>query len=118
MRRGTALLVALALTGCAVGPPLEARLAAWIGRSESDLVTAFGVPTRTYEVDGLKFLQYEDRRAQLVPYDPFWGPRPYGRFGPLWSPPPPAYVVRECAVTFALRQGMIESFSFRGDGCA
>lgn len=119
MRSGGALVAAAALAalgGCATGPPLEARLQAWIGRSEGELVSAFGVPERTYEVEGRKFLQYEERRTQLVPGDPLRYGWPYRRYyGPAWAPP--AYVVRQCDVTFALRKGVVESFSFRGDGC-
>jgi hypothetical protein len=106
---------ALGLAACTPAPPLEARLQPWIGRSEVDLVAAFGVPSRTYQVDQLKFLQFEQRRTQFVPGDyPFY--RPFGRFGPIGGYPP-TIVVIGCDVTFALRQGVVDSFSFRGDGC-
>ncbi len=113
-------LAAAALAGCETLPPLETRLQPWVGRSEADLVAAFGVPARTHEAGGLRFLQYEDRRTQIVASDPWFYGRPwwpgYGRFGPV-LPPPPSYVVRACSVTFALREGVVEGFSFRGDGC-
>jgi hypothetical protein len=114
-RIGAVVGVLLALAGCGVGPPLQDRLAPWVGRSEADLVSAFGVPAGTYEVDGRKFLQFEQRRTQIIPSDPF-PYRGYGRFGPLWSPSP-GYIVVGCDITFALRRGVVDSFSFRGDGC-
>ena len=60
MRR---LLPLLLLAGCATGPGIEARLAPLVGGSEAALVEALGVPTRTHEAGGLRFLQYEERRA-------------------------------------------------------
>lgn len=118
MRRrapAAAALLALAAGACASGPPLEARLQPWVGRSEGDLVAALGVPVRTYTVDDRHFLQFEERRTQLLPSDPYLY-RPYGRFGPLWQPGP-SYVVVGCDVTFALRRGVVESFTYRGEGC-
>jgi hypothetical protein len=111
------LVVAAALAGCTALPPLETRLQPWIGRGEAELVTAFGVPARTYEAGDRRFLQYEERRAQLLPADPWWPGWPHR--GPWWyaPPPPPAYVVRGCDVTFVLRRGVVEGFTFRGDGC-
>jgi hypothetical protein len=116
-KRGAAAALALlgAAAACAPVPPLEARLQPWIGRGEADLVSAFGVPSGTYEVEGRKFLQIEQRRTQILPSDPLFY-RPYGRFGPVWAPGP-GYVVLTCDVTFALRRGVVESFSFRGEGC-
>ena len=117
MMRRLAILPMLLLAGCATGPTLEQRLLPFIGQSEGELVTALGVPERTYETEGRKFLAYEERRSYLMP-DPYW-PRPYGfgrRFGPPWSPGP-YYVTRTCDITFTLRGGRVESFAARGDGC-
>jgi hypothetical protein len=117
----SAAAAAAAVAGCAVGPPLEQRLLPFIGQSEGNLVAVLGVPERTYEVEGRKFLTFEDRRSYIVAGDPFlyrgysYG---YGRrfgYGPYFAPP--GYVVRTCEITFALRGGRVESFSFRGDGC-
>ncbi|MBU8536324.1 hypothetical protein [Falsiroseomonas tokyonensis] len=111
------LLVALAALGaCAQGPTLDQRLSTFVGRGEADLVAALGVPVRTYEAEGRRFLQFEQRRNLLVasplaaPYGP-WGPR-YG----YWAPPP-SYVQASCDLTFALRDQRVESFSYRGEAC-
>lgn len=108
---------ALVLLGasCATGPGLESRLQATIGQGEGELVSAFGVPTRTYEADGRKFLQYEERRTQAVASDPYFSRFP-GRFGSAFSPYP-AFVVRSCDITFTLTGGRVASFSFRGEAC-
>ena len=115
MRRWV-LLGSLAVAGCATGPTLEQRLLPFVGRSESELVATLGVPERTYEVEWRKFLTFEDQRSYIVA-----GPYPlypaYGRFGygPVFTPP--GYVVRTCEITFAVRGGRVESFTYRGDGC-
>jgi hypothetical protein len=59
--RRTAALRSLALaalvTGCATRQAFEARMAAFVGRPEGELVTVLGVPGCTYEADGRRFLQ-------------------------------------------------------------
>ncbi len=108
-------LLPLALAACATEPPLETRLQPLVGRTEAELVQTLGVPSATYEADGNRFLQYEERTSTLYPGDPFWGGGRYGRFGPYFAPP--GYIVRTCEITFAVRQGRVESFTYRGDGC-
>ena len=115
MKRWASLCALSAVSaGCAIPPPLEQRLSPFVGRSEGDLVAALGVPERTYEVEGRKFLTFEDRRSYVVagPSVPAYG---YGRFGPYFAPP--GYIVRTCEITFAVRGGRVESFNYRGDGC-
>ena len=112
------LLCSLATAGCATGPTLDQRLLPFVGRGEAELVAALGVPERTYEVEGRKFLTFEERRSYLVaggyPLYPGYG---FGRFGygPVFTPP--SYIVRTCEITFTLREGRVETFTFRGDGC-
>ena len=112
MRR---LLPLMLLAGCAIGPGLESRLAASIGQSELQLVEGFGVPNRTYETGGLRFLQYEERRQVMHQLDPYWG-YPYGRFAP-YSVAGPVLLTRSCDITFILKEGRVQSFTTRGDDC-
>ncbi|MFC7472953.1 hypothetical protein ACFQS7_01205 [Dankookia sp. GCM10030260] len=113
------LFLPLLLAACATEPPLEVRLQPLVGKTEAELVQALGVPNATYEVDGNRFLQYEDQTSTVYPGDPFWGGR-YRRFGgPIYSPP--LVVTRTCAITFALAgqkgEHRVGSFTFRGNGC-
>ncbi|WP_111399904.1 hypothetical protein [Humitalea rosea] len=108
-----ALLALPLLAACATGPTVEQRLGTLIGRPEGDVVAALGVPTRVHEVDGRRFLQFEQSRTVPIPSSPFGNG--YGwRRGYM---PGPSYAVVQCAITFALRDGRAESFSLRGDGC-
>jgi hypothetical protein len=123
MRRVAApalLLPLLALAACAQGPTLDQRLSTFVNRPEGELVAAMGVPVRTYEVEGRRFLQYESRRTVAFagapdPY-PYWGP--WGHRRAYFYNPPPSYGVVGCDITFALRQGRVESYTFRGEGCS
>ena len=117
MRR--VLLLALPLAACAQGPTLQEQLQAHVGKSELDLVTTLGVPVRTYEVEGRRFLQYEQRRSVLYQEPglqrPFYG----GPWGPRWGyvPGPAVVGVVGCDITFELREGRVQGFSYRGQGC-
>jgi hypothetical protein len=117
MKRRASLCSLAAAAGCATGPTLEQRLLPFVGRGEAELVAALGVPERTYEVGGRKFLTFEDKRSYVVAGYPSMYPYGYGRFGygPFFSPP--GYIVRTCEITFAVRGGRVESFNYRGDGC-
>jgi hypothetical protein len=110
----------LALAGCAQGPTLDQRLSVFVNRPESELVAAMGVPARIHEVEGRRFLQYETRRtvAFAGPPEPYpwgWG-GPWRRRG-FYGPPSTVYGLVGCDITFALRDGRVESYTFRGDGC-
>ena len=131
-------LVALAaspfvLAGCARATPeaFNARMAAFVGRSEADLVAGLGVPARTYEAEARRFLQYEDRRLVTYPGDPFFGAG-YGgfgyggfgrrRFGSAFggyygAGLGPIVETRACNVTFELRGGRVAGFVARGNDC-
>lgn len=65
MRR---LLPLLTLAACAQAPSAPDP-AAWIGRTEGELVAALGVPSRVHEADGRRFLAYDTfgGRSSVVP---------------------------------------------------
>ena len=113
MSRWVPLWLLALVVACATGPTLEQRLSPYVGRGEGELVAALGAPDRTYEADGRKFLTFEEQRSYIVAGEPFLYRG--SRYGPYF--PPPGYVVRSCEITFAVRQGRVESFTFRGDGC-
>jgi hypothetical protein len=113
MRR-LAIALPLLLAACAQGPTLTERLNPLIGQSEGELVAALGVPVRTYDVEGRRFLQFEQRRTIPIAPDPFF----YGPYGRRWGyAMGPSYALVGCDLTFALRDGRVESFTFRGQGC-
>jgi hypothetical protein len=116
MRIAPALLLLPLLAACAVGPTLQQRLSTFIGLGEGDLVAELGVPVRSYETDGRRFLQFERERTVAISQpEPMFYPYPY-RYRP-WIAPPPAYAQVRCDITFALRDRRVESFTLNGQAC-
>ncbi|KAA2213440.1 hypothetical protein [Teichococcus oryzae] len=113
MRRLMLALPVVLVAACATGPTLDQQLATFIGQSEGDVVARLGVPVRTYEVEGRRFLQFEQHRTILLPGDP-WG---YGGWYRRPWMTPSTYAVERCDLTFTLRAGRVESYAARGEGC-
>jgi hypothetical protein len=75
------LLALLALGGCAyqTEAQINARMAAHIGQSETDLVRDMGVPNRTYASGGHHFLAYMTGHQEIESFNdggfgyPGWG---------------------------------------------
>jgi hypothetical protein len=117
------LLASLLLSGCVASgiAQRQAELATFVGAPEADLVRSFGVPARTYDTGGKRFLAYTDRRLDVLPggYGGFgYGGFGYGggRFG--YGGGFPADVVeRVCETTFELDGGRVSSATLRGNAC-
>lgn len=121
MRLICLLVLVLSVSGCATGPSLQSRLAAYIGASESDLVQGLGVPDRQVEVKDVKYLAYRVRyQAQTTPDmlpPPYWGA---GYWGPGWAwtmQVPQNVQVWSCEATFAVVDGKVQTFYLRGNDC-
>jgi hypothetical protein len=91
----------------------QAELTQWVGRPETELLGTMGAPTRSYDADGMKFLTYEDRRVEIVPGAPFYGPGPFG-YGNGF---PPTATTLVCDTTFTVASGVVRAFSMRGNAC-
>lgn len=113
----------LALSGCATRTTanFDARLAGLVGRPEVEVITALGVPVRTYDVSSRRFLQYESRRLVGYPGSyPFAG-YPYGRYGygfyGGFGGFPPTIETRECDLTVMLNHGRMQGYTRHGNDC-
>jgi len=102
----------LALAGCATGPSLQTRMAAYIGANEQTLVQQLGVPDKQITVDGVQYLAYDRQRQEI-------NGAPYGWFFPsvyetgLY----PEITIYSCDTTFLLRDGRVFNFTLRGNDC-
>lgn len=114
------------LAGCAT-PTTEGfrqTLNAFIGAPEADFIHVAGIPTRTYEVDGFRYLEYEDRQTHTTPgtapnyrtHCTGYGSsrtcntRAYGGSSPITR-------THHCDVTFRVHNGIIVDYNFVGKDC-
>jgi len=123
-----ALAAVLAAGGCAVHPDPQhvAMLNGLVGKPETDLIRAMGVPSRTYDSGGHRFLAYSRTKLESTPGDPGFGPGwgypgwgyGWGGWGGGgWGGFPPQIIQRDCETTFDLLRGTVQSWSLRGNDC-
>jgi hypothetical protein len=97
-------------------PPGQARqayLSQFVGQPELSLINALGVPDRSYETDGLKFLAFVENRVDMVPPMSFYSPPYWG----ISSGFPVQVVQWQCETTVVIRNGVVLNFTLRGNGC-
>ncbi len=117
------LLAALLLLLAACDPYAlqrrQAEAARFVGASEADLVRQLGVPTRSFEAGGRRFLAYDQGHTDIVPPLYPWRPAwPYGGFGFGYGGDFPAQVVQDvCETTFEVAAGRVTGFTLRGNAC-
>ncbi len=128
MRKLMALAAIALLAGCAYPNPQHVQaLNGLIGKTETDLLRSYGVPNRTYDAAGHKFLAYSRNRIDSIPGDGFgyagfgygYGGFGYGGFGPGFGYGGfgPEIIQRDCDTTFELTGGKVASWSLRGNDC-
>lgn len=129
------MLASLALLGACgdsrTPQAFDQRMTSYVGRPEAELVAGLGVPTRTYESDGRRLLQWDFVQPASGPavYPSIglgFGSFGFGRgggsavglgtglgFGPLGGGASP----RPCSVVFETRGGTVQGFNRNGPGC-
>ena len=93
----------------------QAALAGYVGHSEAELVRSMGVPTRTAEAGGHRFLAYDQGSTEIVPPLEPW--RPWGLGWGYGGGFPAQVVQHSCETTFEVVSGRVVGFSLRGDTC-
>jgi len=120
MRKAAILAGVLALSACAYpSPQLVSHLDSLKGKPEAALIQDMGVPTRSYDSSGHRFLAYNRTRYDSIPGGPgfgYWGGwRGWGYGG--WGAFPPEIVKRDCEITFDLTGGIVQTYQLRGNDC-
>ncbi len=109
-------LAALLLGGCVSRAERDAALNAYVGLAETDLVRQLGVPDRSIETAGRRFLAYEVKRTEILPGNPGYmglaGPRYWGMGGT-----PPQVLELACQTSFEIANGRVASWTQRGNAC-
>ena len=113
----------LSVAACSNQPNRTAVLNGLIGQDETAVVRTLGVPSRTYDTPGHRFLAYAQRSVDYIPGGPFFGGYGFGPgfgygFGGLGVGGfPPEVIDRQCETTFDLVNGRAQSWSLRGNAC-
>ncbi len=118
----------LSLAGCVIGPSRRQVLDATIGRSETDLVRQFGVPTRTYDAGGRHFLAYVETNQEILGgglgggfggFGPGFGGGfgGVGGFGGFYGGYPAEVIDDSCETTIEVQTGIVRGWTLHGRGC-
>lgn len=116
--RTPAILLALLLGACTPGLDRRAYLNTLIGQTETEAVHQLGVPTRSFESGGHRFLAFLEEREDYLAGGPFffgagiYGPR-YG-YGAIF---PTQVRDRSCETTLDVVSGRVVTWSLRGNAC-
>lgn len=122
------LLSTLLMAACTTGPDRAAVLNGLVGQPETEVVRVLGVPSRTYETAGHKFLAYTEQRSSYVDggFGGFYGGGFFGGgfygagFGPGFGYGygfPAEIIPRLCETTFDVAGGRVQSWALRGNAC-
>jgi hypothetical protein len=107
----TLLICCTLQTGCDDGRGERmAALNRLVGQPEQTLLLTMGVPTRSYDSGGVKYLAYDEQLIDIIPGTPGVGPWNLGAV-------PPQPIERSCETTFQVAQGIVRSFILRGNAC-
>jgi hypothetical protein len=120
MRKLSLLAGLTLLAGCAYPSPQHvAALNAFVGKTETDLVRAYGVPVRSVETGGSKFVEYSQHRIESFPDGPYWGAYGWhGGWGGGWGGwGYPNIQQFDCNTTFELKDGLVKAWTLRGNAC-
>ena len=132
MRKVLSIGALALLAGCAYPSKQHIdALNAVVGKPETDLVRTYGVPTRTYDTSGHRFLAYSESHIDEFGGDPGFG---YGGFGYGGGWGGFGYgggfggfgygggfgseIVQEnCTTTFELTGGVVRGWHLKGNDC-
>ncbi len=114
------LLTALLLTACVdTGAQRRAYLTSLIGQPETTVIQQLGVPSRSFEAGGHRYLAYDERRVDVIPPPPLFGGGFYGAgfgygYGYGFAP---EIVERGCETTFDIVAGRVQTWTLHGSLC-
>lgn len=118
MRALLAILIAVPmLAACTLGPDRRAVLNALVGQPETEAIRQLGVPDRSFESGGHRFLAFVDRSFESFGGAGFgggYGPR-YGAFTGIDAFP--GVYERMCETTLEVTDGRVTTYSLRGNAC-
>jgi hypothetical protein len=121
MKRLLAIFIAIVgISGCATTANYEKVLQTTIGKSEKDLVAAWGIPQGSYENEGVRYLTYSRSESGVIPGTParantvMIGGKPYTNV--VGGSPAIGYT-NACTTIFRIEKKFVVSYEFKGNAC-
>jgi len=84
----------LFLAACATEAEYRRHVNSYIGMSEEDLIANMGIPSKRYQTENKKFLDYKNSYYSHEAHKKYY-----------------------CNTTFILEKGIVEDVTFRGNDC-
>ncbi len=119
-RKILTILIVVLLCACASKAKYQAALNTWLGSTENQLISQWGVPQQVYESGKSKYLVYSRSRTVYIPgsrgtqQTTFVGATAYTH---TYGARDPVLYDADCVTTFEIINGKIYSYSFRGNDC-
>jgi len=122
MRKILLTLLVLILSSCAAmnKEAYEKKLKTWVGKSETHLVSQWGVPGSVYELNGNKFLTWTQSSSTTMP-----GTQPtykttmiYGTAHTTAIGGSSPYTINfHCKTTMTIRNNVVQAWRWEGNSC-
>ena len=121
MRRLLPLYIAiLGISSCATTANYEKILQTTLGKSETALVAAWGIPQGSYENEGVRYLTYSRSDSGVIPGQParantvMIGGKPYTNM--VGGSPAIGYT-NACTTIFKIEKKIVISYEHKGNDC-
>lgn len=114
------ILISTVLFGCATQKKYQTILDTWVGHPEHKLVRSWGPPQSVYESEGVKYLTYTNsRNVVLGQTNSSYTTTVIGNTAYTTGSPgsPGRNYAMTCQTTFEIRDGVIQSWSYKGNDC-
>ena len=114
------LLFLLLFTACGKPNNYANDLNSWLGASETDLIAAWGIPTRSLDQGNIRILEYHRNYGQMVmPGTQMHNTTLYPNSAYTMSTPAtPGYSVpMTCTTTFTITGGNVTGWRYNGNNC-
>lgn len=115
-------ILSLLISGCATTAGYEKILNSWIGASEDQLITQWGVPDMVYQNNDKKYFVYSKQNSSYVPGTAPTYYSTYNSFtGTITTTPvggTSGYIMNYyCKTTFTVDNGVITNWRWQGNSC-
>jgi hypothetical protein len=110
---GFTIIFCLFVSSCvAPGPNINQSMAAWVGKTEGQLIASWGIPTKTYQTGNTKVLEWTNTAT---------GYKTTSNCNQYYCPPAPTVNTRQvqywCKQTFVLEGTIVRSWKWEGNSC-